>query len=203
VPDRRRGTVSRRAMLLTTGAAVGVVTLTTVGQSVTWLRGIDLLAPRDPAVGPQGIPINRTAAQAGVLTTAFAADWRLSVVGPRPFQLTLDQLGALPQYEAVLPIACVEGWSVNGRWQGVRLVDLLDRAGAAPGADIRFVSLEKAGFYATTTMPREYARDPLTLLALRLSGQRLSIDHGYPARIIAPGRPGVLQTKWVTRIEVL
>jgi DMSO/TMAO reductase YedYZ molybdopterin-dependent catalytic subunit len=138
-----------------------------------------------------------------VLTSAFGADWRLSVVGPRRFQLTLDQLNALPQYEAVLPIACVEGWSVNGRWQGVRLVDLLDRAGAPPGAIVRFTSLEKAGFYATTTMPREYARDPLTLLALRLGGQRLSIDHGYPARIIAPGRPGVLQTKWVTRIEVL
>jgi len=202
-PDRGRGTGSRRAFLLTTGAAVGVVTLTTIGQSVTWLRGIDLLAPRDPSVGPQGVPINRTAAQAGVLTSAFATDWRLSVVGPRPFQLTLDQLSSLPQYEVVLPIACVEGWSVNGRWQGVRLVDLLDRVGAPPGAFVRFTSLEKAGFYATTTMPREYARDPLTLLALRLGGQRLSIDHGYPARIIAPGRPGVLQTKWVTRIEVL
>ena len=202
-PDRRPAPASRRAMLLTTGAAVGVVTLTTLGQSVTWLRGIDLLAPRDPSVGPQGIPINRTAAQAGVLTSAYATDWRLSVAGPRPFELSLAQLGALPQYEAVLPIACVEGWSVNGHWQGVRLVDLLDRVGAPTGSDIRIVSLEKAGFYAATTMPHEYSHDPLTLLALRLNGQRLSIDHGYPARIIAPGRPGVLQTKWVSRIEVL
>ena len=200
---RRPGTVSRRALLTSTGAAVGVVTLTTVGQSVTWLRGIDLLAPRDPSAGPQSVPINRTAAQAGVQTSALDPGWRLEVAGPRPFQLTLAQLAGLPQYEAVLPIACVEGWSVNGRWSGVRLRDLLDRAGAWPGADIRIVSFEKAGFYATTTMPREYARDPLTLLALRLGGQPLSVDHGYPARIIAPGRPGVLQTKWVQRIEVL
>ncbi len=199
----RPGTVSRRSLLTATGAAVGVVTLTTVGQSVTWLRGVDLLAPRDPAVGPQGIPINRTAAQAGVQTSALNRTWQLEVDGPQPFQLSLAQLAALPQYEAVLPIACVEGWSVNGRWAGVRLRDLLDRAGAPAGADIRIVSFEKAGFYATTTMPREYARDPLTLLALRLGGQPLSVDHGYPARIIAPGRPGVLQTKWVQRIEVL
>ncbi|SRR5579884_645340 len=199
----RPGTVSRRSLLITTSAAVGVVTLTTVGQSVTWLRGIDLLAPRDPSVGPQGVPINRTAAQAGVQTTALDPGWQLEVDGPRPFQLTLAQLARLPQYEAVLPIACVEGWSVNGTWSGVRLRDLLDRAGAPAGADIRIVSFEKAGFYATTTMPREYARDPLTLLALRLGGQPLSVDHGYPARIIAPGRPGVLQTKWVQRIEVL
>lgn len=199
----RPGTASRRSLLTATGAAVGVVTLTTIGQSVTWLRGVDLLAPRDPSVGPQGVPINRTAAQAGVQKTAFDPGWQLEVDGPHPFQLTLAQLGRLPQYEAVLPIACVEGWSVNGRWSGVRLRDLLDRVGAPPGADIRIISFEKAGFYATTTMPREYARDPLTLLALRLGRQPLSVDHGYPARIIAPGRPGVLQTKWVQRIEVL
>jgi DMSO/TMAO reductase YedYZ molybdopterin-dependent catalytic subunit len=199
----RPGTVSRRSLLAATGAAVGVVTLTTVGQSVTWLRGVDLLAPRDPSVGPQGLPVNRTAAQAGVQTSALDPAWRLEVDGPRPFQLSLDELAAFPQYEAVLPIACVEGWSVNGRWAGVRLRDLLDRAGAPPGADIRIVSFEVAGFYKTTTMPSTYARDPLTLLALRLAGRPLSVDHGYPARIIAPGRPGVLQTKWVQRIEVL
>jgi DMSO/TMAO reductase YedYZ molybdopterin-dependent catalytic subunit len=197
------GTVSRRSLLTATGAAVGVVTVTTAGQSVTWLRGLDLLAPRDPAVGPQGVPVNRTAAQAGVLTSALDPGWRLEVAGPRAFTLTLDQLHALPQVEAVLPIACVEGWSVNGRWAGVRLRDLLDRAGAPTGADVRIVSFEQSGFYATTTMPREYARDPLTLLALRLGGRPLSVEHGYPARIIAPGRPGVLQTKWVRRIEVL
>lgn len=48
-----------------------------------------------------------------------------------------------------------------------------------------------------------YAQDPLTLLALRLNGEVLSLDHGYPARIIAPNRPGVLQTKWVGRLEVV
>jgi DMSO/TMAO reductase YedYZ molybdopterin-dependent catalytic subunit len=48
-----------------------------------------------------------------------------------------------------------------------------------------------------------YVDDPLTLVALRLRGERLAIDHGYPARLIAPDRPGVLQTKWLARIEVL
>jgi DMSO/TMAO reductase YedYZ molybdopterin-dependent catalytic subunit len=45
--------------------------------------------------------------------------------------------------------------------------------------------------------------DPLTLLALLLDGEPLAIDHGYPCRLIAPDRPGVLQTKWVSRLEVL
>jgi DMSO/TMAO reductase YedYZ molybdopterin-dependent catalytic subunit len=39
-------------------------------------------------------------------------------------------------------------------------------------------------------------------LATSLNGEELDPDHGYPARIIAPNRPGVLQTKWVERIEV-
>jgi DMSO/TMAO reductase YedYZ molybdopterin-dependent catalytic subunit len=202
-PGRRRGAVSRRAMLTATGVAVGAVTVTTVGQSVTSLRSVDLLAPRDPTFGPQGVPINRTAAQAQVETTALDPGWQLSVTGPRPYELSLRELSALPQYTANLPIACVEGWSVDASWQGVRIVDLLERVGAPAGSEVRVVSLERSGSYATMLMPHEYAEDPLTLLALRLHGQPLSLDHGYPARIIAPARPGVLQTKWVSRIEVL
>ena len=199
----RRGAVSRRAMLTATGVAVGVVTVTTVGQSVTSLRSVDLLAPRDPTFGPQGVPINRTAVQARVTVTARDPGWRLSVTGPRPYELSLPELSAMPQHAANLPIACVEGWSVDASWAGVRMVDLLERVGAPAGSQVRVVSLERTGSYATMLMPHEYAEDPLTLLALRLHGQPLSLDHGYPARIIAPARPGVLQTKWVSRIEVL
>lgn len=63
--------------------------------------------------------------------------------------------------------------------------------------------MEQEGGYAVTEMGHTYARDELTLLALRLNGEVLSPDHGFPARIIAPNRPGVLQTKWVHRLEVL
>jgi DMSO/TMAO reductase YedYZ molybdopterin-dependent catalytic subunit len=202
-PGRRRGAVSRRAMLTAIGVAVGAVTATTIGESVTSLRSVDVLAPRYPTFGPQGVPINRTAKQAQVETTALDSGWRLSVTGPRPYELSLAELSALPQHTAQLPIACVEGWSVNASWTGVRMVDLLNRVGAPAGAQVQVISLERSGSYRTMLMPHEYARDPLTLLALRLHGQPLSLDHGYPARIIAPARPGVLQTKWVSRIEVL
>jgi DMSO/TMAO reductase YedYZ molybdopterin-dependent catalytic subunit len=46
------------------------------------------------------------------------------------------------------------------------------------------------------------AADPQALLALTLAGEPLSLDHGFPCRIIAPNRPGALQTKWVNRLEV-
>ncbi|MEV7521969.1 molybdopterin-dependent oxidoreductase [Streptomyces sp. NPDC091371] len=192
----------RRALLLGVGAAVGAVTLTTVGQAFTPLKRLDLLAPRHPDIGPQGLPVNRTVAAAGV-TQAALRDWRLEVAGPHPYTLTLDQLRALPQTHARLPISCVEGWSVEARWAGVPVRDLVARAGGRPGCGVRVVSLEVAGAYRVMEMGAEYVRDPLTLLALTLNGQVLEPDHGYPARIIAPNRPGVLQTKWVTRLEVL
>ncbi|MQS11247.1 molybdopterin-dependent oxidoreductase [Streptomyces kaniharaensis] len=195
------GLPQRRAFLTAVTAAVGAVTLTTAGQTVPFLGGLDLLAPRRPDVGPQGLPVNRTAAQAGTVTVP--ADWRLRVDGPRPYQLTLAELAQLPQYEVELPISCVEGWSASARWTGVRIADLMERAGAPAGASLRVTSLEAAGPYRVTEMPPDYCVDPLSLLALRVNGEVLAADHGYPARIIAPNRPGVLQTKWVERIEVL
>ncbi|MET9877004.1 molybdopterin-dependent oxidoreductase [Actinacidiphila glaucinigra] len=192
----------RRSLLAAVAAAVGAVTVTTVGQSFTPLKGFLLLAPRHPDHGPSGLPVNRTAAAAGV--GLIRADrFRLTVAGPRPRTLTLDELRNLPQYEAELPIACVEGWSKSALWAGVRVADLLDLVGAPPHAGVRAVSLETRGGYRVSEMGHEYARDPLTLLALRLNGEELTPDHGYPVRLIAPNRPGVLQTKWVGRLEVL
>ncbi|MDT3395381.1 molybdopterin-dependent oxidoreductase [Streptomyces sp. B1866] len=192
----------RRSLLAGVAAAAGAVTLATAGQSFTPLRRLDLLAPRHPDHGALGVPVNRTAAAAGVASVR-EGDWRLTVDGPVPYELSLAELGGWPQHEARLPIACVEGWSVSAHWSGVRIRDLLERAGAPPGARVRVVSLERRGAYRVTELGRSYARDPLTLLALRLNGHVLSPDHGYPARIIAPNRPGVLQTKWVSRLEVL
>jgi DMSO/TMAO reductase YedYZ molybdopterin-dependent catalytic subunit len=191
----------RRSLLTGVAVAVGAVTLTTVGQSFTPLRRLDLLAPRHPDHGEQGLPVNRTAAAARVGGESLDG-WRLTVTGPRSYVLTLDQLAALPQHTVTLPIACVEGWSKSARWTGVRVRDLLERAGAPPGAALRVVSLEKRGAYRVMEMGGGYTDDPLTLLALRLNGEVLSLDHGYPARIIAPNRPGVWQTKWVSGMEV-
>ncbi|MFC8145629.1 molybdopterin-dependent oxidoreductase [Streptomyces paradoxus] len=192
----------RRSLLTAVAAAVGAVTATTVGQSFTPLKDLALLAPRHPDHGPQDLPVNRTAAAAGVGLIP-AGRYRLTVAGPRPYTLTLEELRALPQHEVELPIACVEGWSKSAHWTGVRVVDLLERAGAPTHARVRVVSLQTWGGYRISEMGRRHARDPLTLLALCLNGQELSPDHGYPVRLIAPNRPGVLQTKWVGRLEVL
>jgi DMSO/TMAO reductase YedYZ molybdopterin-dependent catalytic subunit len=87
-------------------------------------------------------------------------------------------------------------------WTGVSLPDLLRAVASEPGVPVTVTSREKAGLYSTSVLPGEHTADPITLLALRLNGERLDLDHGFPCRIIAPNRPGVLQTKWVTKLEV-
>jgi len=88
-------------------------------------------------------------------------------------------------------------------WKGPRLRDLADAVGAKSGDSLRAISLEQKSSYARTTVFPEYVRDEMTLVALEVNGETLDLDHGYPARLIAPGRPGVLQTKWLSSIEVL
>ena len=103
-----------------------------------------------------------------------------------------------------LPIACVEGWSASGTWTGVRVRDLLALVGAPADSDVEVTSLQPSGAVpASRRCPRTSPPRPATLLALELAGEPLDVDHGYPCRIIAPNRPGVLQTKWVSRLEVL
>ena len=186
-------------------AASGLLTLTTIGQTFRPLRGLALLAPRDPGVGPQGYPVNRGAANAGVVDLARSADYRLTVGGRVADRLTFDraQLLSLPAHAATLPIACVEGWSYSAGWKGVRIRDLLEMAGADTDRTIEIESLEPNGIYRISTLNPGQAGDRDTLLATHLDGEVLDIDHGFPCRLIAPNRPGVLQTKWVTKVTVL
>jgi DMSO/TMAO reductase YedYZ molybdopterin-dependent catalytic subunit len=194
---------SRRGFLIGVGASVATLGALTAGDSFGLFAPLNLFAPRVKGAGPQALPVNRTAAQAGVTRAVLSPEWRLRVAGPsRTLDFSLAQLRALPQATARLPIACVEGWSTTADWTGVRLRDLLDAAGIPQGSTLRLDSVQKRGGSRSTTMPPEYARDPLTLVALRVNGETLDLDHGYPARIIAPGRPGSLQTKWLRMITV-
>jgi hypothetical protein len=197
------GAVSRRVLLRGTWAAAGVAVLATAGGTVPWLRRVSVLAVRT-GEGPGGVPINKTAAAAGVLATATDPGWALDVRvdGAVAARLTLADLRALPQHTVDLPIACVEGWSAQGRWTGVRVRDVLAAAGATGGTDVVVTSLQERGPFTRTVLPAAFADDGRSLLALDLAGQPLDLDHGYPCRVIAPNRPGVLQTKWVSSLEV-
>ncbi len=195
---------SRRGFFGAIGVTAAALLVLTGGQSFRALDPVNAFAPRKRGIGPNDLPINRTAKAAQVLDTAIDPAWALTVSnGSTSRTLTLAELEALPQAQVDLPIACVEGWSQMATWKGVRLVDLAGAVGAGSDAALKITSLEKRGGYRVTTMGSEYVHDPATLVALHLNGERLSIDHGYPARMIAPGRPGVLQTKWLSTLEVI
>ncbi|MEO6881968.1 MAG: molybdopterin-dependent oxidoreductase [Mycobacteriaceae bacterium] len=198
----RQGGLSRRSFLRATWVSAGVAVLATAGVTIPVLRHVSLLGTRTGA-GPQALPVNKTAKGAGVVARASAPGWKLTVTGPTTSRsFTLDDLRAMEQSTRSLPIACVEGWSASATWTGVPVADLVAAVGGSPDADVRFSSLDP-GLYGTSVLPARHARDRWTLLALQVNGQVLDLDHGYPARLIAPSRPGVTQTKWVTTMELL
>jgi DMSO/TMAO reductase YedYZ molybdopterin-dependent catalytic subunit len=196
--------LTRRGLLTAVGATIGVVTLSTVGQTVIPLQYISVLAPRRSTIGPQGLPVNNSAVAAGVVTVASDPAYRFTLRGPAGQQVfTLAELAALPQVTVTLPIACVEGWSASAQWTGVRVSELMARVGGVPGRHSVLVeSLQENSAYATSIVDVEHAADPLSLIALRVNGQILALDHGYPCRLIAPNRPGAMQTKWLRALKV-
>ena len=62
-------------------------------------------------------------------------------------------------------------------------------------------SLQEEGAFKEAILNAGQAQHPDALLALKVNGADLSMDHGYPARIIVPAMPGVLNTKWVKSIR--
>jgi DMSO/TMAO reductase YedYZ molybdopterin-dependent catalytic subunit len=158
-------------------------------------------------------------------------DWCLKVEGKvaRPFEATMDDLRQMPAQTITVTLECagnsrvflvpkVKGvqWELgaigNAEWTGVRLRDLLQRAGMANEA--REIILEGAdnGTIAepprpagkinfARSLPVEKAMDDV-LLAHSMNGQPLTVAHGFPLRAIVPGWYGMASIKWLQRIIV-
>lgn len=130
--------------------------------------------------------------------------WRLDVDGlvssPRTYAKT--DLLAMAAVDEHVTLECVSN-EVGGnlistaKWGGIRLSDLLDASVVDPTAD--WVLFECADAY-TVAIPMSRARDPATLLALRMNDHVLPVNHGLPARIVVPGLYGMFHAKWLTRI---
>ena len=137
------------------------------------------------------------------------ATWRLRVTGmvERPFELTYDELVAMPLHEQFVTIACVSnevGGDLvgNALWSGVRLKELLERAGADPAAT-QIVGRSVDGFTAGFPTAWALADEREALVAVAMNGEPLPPNHGFPARLIVPGLYGyVSATKWLAEIEL-
>ena len=129
------------------------------------------------------------------------ASYRLRVEGlvGSPSSFSLADLKALPRAEQVSDFHCVTGWSVSDvRWAGVRIGDLLERAGATGGVGgVHFVSAEKP-YHDSLTLKQ--ATLPDVMLAYEMDGAPLSRPHGAPVRLVMPRMYGYKSVKWVDRI---
>jgi DMSO/TMAO reductase YedYZ molybdopterin-dependent catalytic subunit len=136
-----------------------------------------------------------------------AAGWRLQIAGAvdAPFEVTYQELLALPQTEQHATLECISN-PVGGdlistaTWTGVPLASLLERAGIAAGA-VEVVSHAIGGY--SDSLPIADAMRPVTLVAVGMNGRVLPRAHGFPARLLAPGYFGMKQPKWLERIEVV
>ena len=154
------------------------------------------------------------------------AQWRLKVEGhvATPLTLSMDELRKMPSVEIVGVLECAgngrlnydppvagvqwaNGAVGNGRWRGVRLTEVLRRAGVKPGAvEVLFdgadVPLGTMPDFQRT-IPIKKALHPATLLAYEMNGEMLPIQHGFPLRAVVPGWAGDSWCKWVTSVRVL
>ena len=194
-------TISRRGLLAMVGGASLTIFGVQVGESIGGpFRRLALLAPRGRVfgTGPNDFPVTHTAAWAEVSSEMTGGDWRLSVVGARTISFSRQQLLAMAQSTRTLTITCTDGWSTTQRWTGVPLAALARLVDAPDGALLRAVSLQPGVGQALS--PSLYT-DSRSLLALRVNGADISLDHGYPARVILPNVPGTMNTKWVSELR--
>ena len=151
--------------------------------------------------------------------------WRLKVEGSgirRPLELTYDALLAMPSVSVIRTVECAGNgrsffenaygkkaqgtqWKLGAvgvaEWTGVRLRDVLDRAGLKRTAkDVMPEGLDDLKVRRPISVSKAVAED--TIVAYAMNGAPLPPDHGSPARVLVPGWIGVANIKWVGRIEV-
>jgi DMSO/TMAO reductase YedYZ molybdopterin-dependent catalytic subunit len=216
---------SRRSVLKLIPAAAGMLQLRAADMIIRSARPEDFEMPLD-GFNTWITPLERFFVRTHVYTPEVdPAQWQLKVEGrvAQPLSLSLADLREFPRVELVSVLECAgngrafyrptvaglqwEYGSVgNGRWTGVRLVDVLKKAGYDAGA--REVLFNGADVPIGTmpdfmrAIPLAKAIHPDTLLAFEMNGQPLTASHGFPLRVVAPGWAGDNWVKWLTNIEV-
>jgi DMSO/TMAO reductase YedYZ molybdopterin-dependent catalytic subunit len=220
------GTPPRRSFLLgAAGVTAGAAVVGALGQSlsvsptlpatVTLPQPQTTLPPLPTGIEGRikGVSPFRTPNQdfyrvdtALVIPRIDVSGWRLDVKGQveRPFSLSFTELLAMPMIEQDITLNCVSN-EVGGpyisstRWLGVRVRDLLERAGVKSGVD-QILSESTDGM--TISTPVEALTDNRdAIIAVAMDGQPLPAKHGFPARLVTPGLYGYVgATKWLTSL---
>jgi DMSO/TMAO reductase YedYZ molybdopterin-dependent catalytic subunit len=203
-PEATGTPVGRRVFLGLVG--VGAAGILLGARIQDWLeRELGPLIAKDGTGLAAFLPIGRFRIYTvtGSLPSRSRADYKLKVGGlvDSPFELTYDELVAMPPTNLTRDFQCVTGWRVpDVEWRGVRLADLLDRAGVQSKATaLRFHSFD--GAY-TESLTLDQARRKDVIVAYRFEGSALSDEHGGPVRLYVAPMYGYKSCKWLDRIEL-
>jgi hypothetical protein len=125
--------------------------------------------------------------------------WRLQLRGnlTTPGSMTLEQLLSHPARQVAAVLDCTGGWWSEQIWTGVSVTDLLTAVGVAPSA--REVKVVSATGHQWSFLVEDLKN---SVLCTHVGGQVLTPGHGYPVRLVVPGRRGFQWVKWVSRLEV-
>jgi DMSO/TMAO reductase YedYZ molybdopterin-dependent catalytic subunit len=128
--------------------------------------------------------------------------WDLTITGlvDRPFTVDVEQLRAMPSVSLTFDIHCVTKWSkFDTTWTGVRVRDLLERAGVQAGATH---VIEHAEYGYTTNLPLADITTDEAIVAYEFEGEPIEPIHGGPVRIVVPHLYFWKSAKWVRALEV-
>lgn len=130
--------------------------------------------------------------------------YRLEVSGlvTRPRTFTLADLEAMRSVALVKEFQCVTGWRVPGvHWEGVRLADVLDAVGVASGGVA--LAFDSYDGIDTESLTLTQARLPDVIVAYRMLGAPITVEHGGPVRLYVAPMFGYKSLKWLSRIRVV
>lgn len=145
-----------------------------------------------------------------------AGSWRLVIDGlvARPVQVDYQTLRSLPIVDVTKTLECISNFTdgcematygcdliSTARWKGARLGDIVDLAGGLQAGAVGLAFLAIDEFSAG--LPAAVADDPNALVVYEMNGRPLPREHGYPARLLVPGRYGMKNPKWLVGIRAL
>ncbi len=148
----------------------------------------------DPAVGPRDNSI-KGVQQVDITSYTLTIDGLVD----EETVLTYDEVLALPEYQRLITLHCVEGWDATILWQGVLIEDILNLAGVQPEA-VTVIFSAVDGY--TTSLPLQTILNNQLIMAYEANSLPLPAEMGYPFIVVAEDKLGYKWARWVNKITL-
>ena len=136
--------------------------------------------------GPQKVNIN---------------NYTLQVTGrvQNPQNYTYKEIISHKNYQKVVTLNCVEGWSVTILWRGILVSELINKSKPTPdGKTVIFYASD--GY--STSFPLDYLNNNHILMAYKMNNVTIPPERGFPFQLVAESKWGYKWVKWITKIEI-